>query len=76
MQLTLLSMPRRRRLKAIDVTIAEQKEKIEKAIADLKNVQTGGDIYEIDGSRRKHCRIPSTNSRLHAAQGQLEEQRL
>ena len=26
---------------------AEQKEKIEKAIADLKNAQTGGDISEI-----------------------------
>jgi molecular chaperone DnaK len=30
-----------------DVATAEQKEKIEKAIADLKNAQTGGDISEI-----------------------------
>jgi hypothetical protein len=44
MRLTLLSTPRRRCLRGI----AEQKEKIEKAIADLKNVQTAGDIYEIE----------------------------
>mgnify|MGYP001358448840 CR=1 FL=1 len=30
-----------------DVATAEQKEKIEKAIADLKNAQTGGEISEI-----------------------------
>jgi molecular chaperone DnaK len=30
-----------------DVATAEQKEKIEKAISDLKNAQTGGDISEI-----------------------------
>jgi molecular chaperone DnaK len=30
-----------------DVATAEQKEKIEKAIGDLKNAQTGGDISEI-----------------------------
>jgi molecular chaperone DnaK len=30
-----------------DVATAEQKDKIEKAIADLKNAQTGGDISEI-----------------------------
>jgi molecular chaperone DnaK len=29
------------------VATAEQKEKIEKAIADLKNAQTGGEISEI-----------------------------
>jgi molecular chaperone DnaK len=29
------------------VATAEQKEKIEKAIGDLKNAQTGGDISEI-----------------------------
>ncbi|MDD1736465.1 MAG: molecular chaperone DnaK [Methanothrix sp.] len=32
---------------ASDVATAEQKEKIEKAIADLKNAQTGGEISEI-----------------------------
>jgi molecular chaperone DnaK len=30
-----------------DVAMAEQKEKIEKGIADLKNAQTGGEISEI-----------------------------
>jgi len=32
---------------ASDVATAEQKEKIEKGIADLKNAQTGGEISEI-----------------------------
>ena len=48
MRLTLLSTPRRECLRDYRCGHAEQKEKIEKAIADLKNIQTGGNIYEIE----------------------------
>jgi hypothetical protein len=48
MQLTFLSTPRRECLRGKRCGHTEQKEKIEKVIADLKNIQTGGNIYEIE----------------------------